>query len=38
MRLRDAPVGYSRSPHREIGDEARIEIESLVAELDGDVF
>jgi dihydrodipicolinate synthase/N-acetylneuraminate lyase len=38
MRLRDAPVGYSRSPHREIGDEARTEIESLVAELDGDVF
>lgn len=38
MRLRDAPVGYSRSPHREVGEDARIEIESLVAELDDDVF
>jgi dihydrodipicolinate synthase/N-acetylneuraminate lyase len=35
MRLRDAPVGYSRSPHRAVDDDARIEIESLVVEVDG---
>jgi 4-hydroxy-tetrahydrodipicolinate synthase len=31
MRFLDAPVGYSRSPHREVGEDAREEIESRVA-------
>lgn len=31
MHARDAPVGYPRRPHREVGDEIREAIESLVA-------